>query len=205
MVGLGVGWLIGADRPEHYAFVLAAVLGWAAPVAAARFTAGMLGREREVGALGLLDQAVGRGGVVALALLLGAGGPLLDVALGALLLAPFSESPEALAAGAAALGLQVLGAAVLGAALGLAGDGGRRAALRRAGSVPVFLYVLGLAGMIEEALRPQGAYAAFRALPPLVMPCLAGGWDGGAWSLAMAGVVLAASLLLLVRASRPRG
>lgn len=202
LVGLGLGWLAGADRPEHLSFLLATLVGWAAPVGAARFTAGLVAREREGGSLSILGQAVGARHVLVSVVVLGAMGPLLEVGLAAFLLLPYAETLQGLALGASLLALQVVAAAVFGAAVALRSPAGRREILQRVSLAPVLLYAFGLAGMMEEALRPQGLPEVFRALPPLVLPCCANGWDGLVWGTGLAGMLLMMAFLLLRRATR---
>lgn len=202
LVCLGFGWLAGADRPEHLAFLMATLVGWAAPVGATRFTASLVARERAVGSLSVLAQAMGERRVIVAAVALGAVGPLLEVGLAALLLVPFADTLRGLALGASVLALQVVAAAVFGAAFALRSRGGLEQVVRRAALVPVGLYALGLLGMLAETLRPHGLPEAFRAMPPLVMPCFACGWDGPVWAVGLAGALVTMAVLLLRRATR---
>lgn len=198
-LGLLLGWLADADVPE-YVTVLAALVGWAAPVGAARFTAGVLSRERETGGWPILVQAVGEARILAVAVLLGVTGPLLEVALAALLLAPFADSLSGLAVGAGLLALQVLTASVYAAAVALRSRGSRGSVIRRVSWAPVLLYALGLAAMLEEAVRTDGVPSIFRAMPPLVLPCCASGWDATAWGTGLTGTMFLMAMLLLRRA-----
>lgn len=198
-LGVLLGWLAGADVPE-YVTVLAALVGWAAPVGAARFTAGIVARERETGSWPVLAQAVGEGRILAVALLLGVAGPLFEVGLAALLLAPFASSLEGLSVGVGLLALQVLTASVYAAAVALRSRAPRGVVLRRVSLAPVLLYLLGLATMVEEAVRTDGIPDVFRAMPPLVLPCCAHGWDATVWGVGLTGTMLLMAMLLLRRA-----
>lgn len=202
LVGLGLAWLVGVADARGFLFLLAGLLGWTAPVEAARYSAALAARERECGGLAVLAQAVGLPRVLGLLVFLGMAGPLVEVLVFAALLARVAPSTEGVVVGVTLLAFQVLAAAVLGAVAGaLASD--RRQVLRQVSSAPLVLYAVGFGLLVAQgASSARGPWPAVLALPPLVLPCCAGGWDGTAWGGAVTAVALAWAALAVRRLAR---